>query len=243
MLAVFCLRLASGMIGALTLFSSSQVNPRFYRTHFLTALALTTAAAVLARATAGLELWIVLAAALLLSFLGSLLWSLEGAPAGRLVIVLTALAQLGALGMAAGSFSTGRSTGPGAAVELSSAALLGSAMTAMLMGHSYLLAPAMSLSPLLRLLAALFTTLFLRALISGVILWLGTETYAENTLTEQPYFLYARWVIGFVLPAVLGVLAWRAARMRSTQSATGILYVVVILVFLGELLEEVKPLY
>jgi hypothetical protein len=30
-------------------------------------------------------------------------------------------------------------------------------------------------------------------------------------------------------------MAWETARIRSTQSATGILYVVVILVFLGEL--------
>jgi hypothetical protein len=31
-------------------------------------------------------------------------------------------------------------------------------------------------------------------------------------------------------------MAWETARIRSTQSATGILYVVTIVVFLGELL-------
>src|SRR5438132_1583564 len=40
--------------------------------------------------------------------------------------------------------------------DLTSAALLGTAVTAMLLGHSYLIAPGMSLTPLMRLLTALF---------------------------------------------------------------------------------------
>jgi hypothetical protein len=34
-------------------------------------------------------------------------------------------------------------------------------------------------------------------------------------------------------------MAWKTATIRSTQSATGILYVVVILTFLGELIGQV----
>jgi hypothetical protein len=41
--------------------------------------------------------------------------------------------------------------------------------------------------------------------------------------------------LGFVGPLVFGWMAWQSARIRSTQSATGILYVVVIFCFLGEL--------
>ena len=37
------------------------------------------------------------------------------------------------------------------------------------------------------------------------------------------------------VPLALTWMAWQAARIRSTQSATGILYVVVLLSFLGEL--------
>ena len=48
-------------------------------------------------------------------------------------------------------------------------------------------------------------------------------------------WLPVRWLVGFVGPAVLGWMAWQTARIRSTQSATGILYVVIILCFLGEL--------
>ena len=44
MLAIFCLRLALGLIAALLLLSPAQVNPRFFRTHFLTTLGLTAVA-------------------------------------------------------------------------------------------------------------------------------------------------------------------------------------------------------
>ncbi len=43
-------------------------------------------------------------------------------------------------------------------------------------------------------------------------------------------------LLGLILPALLTWMAWETARIRSTQSATGILYVVTIIVFLGELL-------
>jgi hypothetical protein len=51
-------------------------------------------------------------------------------------------------------------------------------------------------------------------------------------------WLGVRWIIGLVLPLVLCWLAWETIRIRSTQSATGILYVVVILCFLGELTSQ-----
>ena len=49
MLAIFCLRLACGLLSALLLLSPALVNPRFYRTHFLTVLGLTTTAALFLR--------------------------------------------------------------------------------------------------------------------------------------------------------------------------------------------------
>jgi hypothetical protein len=48
-------------------------------------------------------------------------------------------------------------------------------------------------------------------------------------------WLPLRWGLGFVGPLVLAWMAWRTVRIRSTQSATGILYVAVIFCFLGEL--------
>jgi hypothetical protein len=43
-------------------------------------------------------------------------------------------------------------------------------------------------------------------------------------------------LFGLAAPAVLGYLTWATARIRSTQSATGILYVDFFTVVVGEML-------
>src|SRR5262245_49404264 len=101
MLVLFCLRLAVGLLACLLLLSPAQINPRFYRTHFLVALALAAVAAVfLDRETAGLALWVSLGAGLVLSLAGFFAWSLEGAPLGRTLIVATLVSLGAALGLA-----------------------------------------------------------------------------------------------------------------------------------------------
>ena len=110
----------------------------------------------------------------------------------------------------------------------------------MLMGHSYLIAPAMSLTPLLRLLAALLVAA--AAAHGGGRAWAcgpGPPGIRWLTWKMKPcLWLPVRWGVGFVGPLVLGWMAWQTARIRSTQSATGILYVVVIFCFLGELTSQ-----
>jgi hypothetical protein len=237
MLAIFCLRLAAGLLGALWLLSPSQVNPRFYRTHFLTALGLAAVALVFLRDQASLALGTALGGGMLLAFLGSVAWSLDRAPAGRSLIALTTLAFVTALGLARTTQEPGDASWLLAA-DLSSAALLGIATTAMLMGHSYLIAPTMSLTPLLRLLAALFVVTVLRMAVAGTGLWFWTAEHSLSKLDEVTLWLPLRWGLGFLAPLVLGWMAWQAAVIRSTQSATGILYVVVIFCFLGELTSQ-----
>src|SRR4051794_30954250 len=97
MIAIFCLRLAAGMSAALLLLSPRQVNPRFFRTHFLTALGLATVALVFLRDVADVWLWLALALGMLLAIVGSVVWALEGAPVGRTTIVLTTAALVSAL--------------------------------------------------------------------------------------------------------------------------------------------------
>lgn len=235
MAPLFCLRLAFGLIGSLFLLSPSQVNPRFYRVQFLVALGLAAVAAVFLRESVSAALWLALGGSMGLAFLGSVVWSLEGAPFGRAVIGLTGLAMSSALGLAEWSQS-----GTGEFIrlflgDLTSAALLGTAVTAMLMGHSYLIAPAMSLAPLLRLLAGLAVATLLRMAVAGLGLWSWTGEHSLTTLDDVTLLLPVRWALGFVGPLVLAWMAWQTARIRSTQSATGILYVVVIFCFLGEL--------
>jgi hypothetical protein len=235
MLGLFCLRLACGMLACLLLLSPERVNPRFFRTHFLTALGLTVVAALGLRETADLWLWLALAAVLGLCFLASVVWLLEGAPGGRVLVYLAVPALTAAL-LLAGQGRGGAAPGWLVADDLTSAALLGSATTAMLMGHMYLIAPGMSLAPLMRLLGALAASTLVRMAVAGVALWSWTGAPPAASLeTETLLWLPVRWLVGFVGPLGLGWMAWETARIRSTQSATGILYVVVILCFLGEL--------
>jgi hypothetical protein len=238
MLALFCLRLAAGMMVCLLPLAPAVVPPRFYRTHFLTALGLCVVSLWLLWDGAVGLLWL-LGVAAALSFVGSVLWWLEDAPGGSTLIGLTSAALVA--GLLWGEAVLRPEGEPLAAAwvgGLTSAALLGAALSAMLMGHSYLIAPSMSLTPLRRLLLALGLALLLRMAADGYGLWRWTNAHDWRNLsynTEGVLWLVVRWAVGLVLPVVLGWMAWESARIRSTQSATGILYVVVIFCFLGEL--------
>jgi hypothetical protein len=240
MLPLFCLRLALGLLAALLLLRPAQINPRFYRTHFLTVLGLACLALVLILTTSERSPPLALYLGLVLAALGSMAWSIEGAPGGRTLIVLTLLATGAAL-MPGGVVdrSSVKQAEPwwwSLADDVTTAALLGAATTAMLMGHSYLLAPSMSLTPLKTLLGTLYVTLLLRAGLAGLSLWFWTRQSGRVSLTDVALlWLPLRWGLGLLLPAVLGVMAWHTTRIRNTQSSTGILYIVVVFVFLGEL--------
>jgi hypothetical protein len=233
--AVFCLRLAAGLAAALLLLPTASLNPRFLRAHLLTALGLTVVAGIFLRDEADLLLWLALAGAGLLAFVGSVCWHVEGAPGGRVLILLTALASTAALLLASRAVWPDRDGLALLADDLTSAALLGSATTAMLVGHSYLMAPSMSIAPLYRMLVALGVATLLRVGVALVGLWLWKAEAPSALETETALWLAVRWGVGFLAPLGLGWMAWETARIRSTQSATGILYVVVIFCFLGEL--------
>jgi hypothetical protein len=239
MLATFCLRLACGLIAALLMLSPTQVPPRFFRVQYLTAMGLLAVAVFFLRDLADVRLWTLLIVSMLLSFTGSVVWHVDGHPGQRLVLVLANIALLGTL-LVGGPAGRGDTDTPWPAVDdVASAAVLGAATSAMLMGHAYLIAPAMSLSPLYRLLRALGALLVARIILAALGLYWWTGRRAAGTLeTEMVLWLSVRWIVGLVGPLVLGWMAWETARIRSTQSATGILYVVVILGFLGELTSQ-----
>jgi hypothetical protein len=238
MLADFCLRLGCGLIACLFVLSPAQVQARFYRVQFLTALGLAAAASIMifeSGMTAGAGGWLLPCGLLFCAFLGSLAWSLNRVTFGRIMTVMTTVVFAAALVWQARASTPSERLGWVLAGDFASALLLGAATTAMLMGHSYLIAPAMSLTPLLRLIGLLCAAIAARAALAGVELWFWTGEHSLARLNEVTLLLPVRWLLGFVAPAILGVMAWRTARMRSTQSATGILYVVVIFCFLGEL--------
>lgn len=243
MLAVFCLRLAVGLLACLWLLHPDtdanvprelRVGYRFFRTHFLTALGLAALALIAVRDIAPAGLIVLLAVALALCVAGSVIWALEGAPGGRALSVVAP--AVFAAGLAWTESLTEAPLAPRLVGDATSAALLGSALTAMLLGHSYLISPSLSIQPLMRLLAAIALAIVARAIADGWALaqWASTHSFS-STNTDMVLWLPVRWLVGFILPLGLDWMAFQAARIRSTQSATGILYVVVIFTFLGEL--------
>jgi hypothetical protein len=110
--------------------------------------------------------------------------------------------------------------------------LLGPTMAAMLLGHWYLNAPGMQLAPLKKLLVAMAVAVLVHAALCG--LGLALETSRRPFGTQEWLFIFLRWSFGLIGVLVLTWLAWRTLAIPNTQSATGILYVAVIGVFVGE---------
>jgi hypothetical protein len=237
--ASFCLRLAAGLILMLPILSPAPIPPRFYRVHFLTALGLLAVAGVFIAEQATLVFWLIFAAAVAVCVVGSIVWHLNEAPGGRWTICASPLALTACL-VYGGILLRVDANGPlRIADDLLAALVVGSATTAMLMGHSYLISPTMTIAPLMRLLAAVGVSVILRIGLACVGLWEWTSSQSSGTLEgELLLWLPVRWGLGLIAPLVLGWMAWETARIRSTQSATGILYVVVIVCFLGELTSQ-----
>lgn len=232
MLPLFCLRLSTGMLASLLLLDPKPINPRFFRTHFLTALGL-GAVALLLLLNNGESIPLALMFALGLAALGSMVWSIEGTPGGRSLIALTTTA------FALSLWRESASPLWTAANDVTTSALLGLSITAMLLGHSYLIAPQMSLSPLRHLLIALYVALFAKAVFAGLSLWMWTAAPTRSSVqVEALLWLPVRWGLGLLVPAILGAMAWKTTKLRNTQSSTGILYIVVVFVFVGELMAQ-----
>lgn len=243
MLALFLLRLAVGMVVCLLLLSPAATargkplaNPNFFRTQLLVALGLSIGSLLWLWPDTAWPVLTCLGVAAICAALGSVTWSLERSPGAVTLIVLTAAALSAALTLREMAGEHERSLAMLLVGGFSSALLLGSATSAMLMGHNYLVAPNMTMTPLFRLLTALAVALGIRLLVDGWALWQWTAEYDLGNLKEdEMLWLPVRWAVGLAAPAVLCWMAWQTARIRSTQSATGILYVVVILCFVGEL--------
>jgi hypothetical protein len=116
------------------------------------------------------------------------------------------------------------------------AAMCGLALMDMLLGHAYLTASKMTIAPFLRLNSMLAGTMIWRTLIAvgGTML---LEHYRPIYLLwgQHGLFILTRWLVGLLVPAVFIYMAHDCIRRRATQSATGILYVAGVLIFIGEI--------
>jgi hypothetical protein len=132
----------------------------------------------------------------------------------------------------------------------------------MILGHTYLNVPGLSIGHLQRLSIVFMGTVAARLAVAAVSLVRGGSSLGptlallfhtgDGPIPEgagDPFvfvFVLVHVLAGMVFPAVLAVMVWRTAAIASTQSATGILYVALVLVIMGELasryLLTIRPL-
>lgn len=212
-----------------------QVTSGYYRNHLYVLLGLNVLATLAALAGRhGLALTPPLTAAIL-SYVGSVLWLYEKPRAGIAALVLLSAASLwGAWQATDWQRATDVARTLLCALDpLSGGLVLGFTMAAMFLGHWYLNTPSMVIGPLERLIVMLGAAICLRAVVEAAALVLDLQTATLGT--EQLLFLTLRWLSGIVGAFVLVVMAYKTLKIPNTQSATGILYVCVIVTFLGEL--------
>jgi len=129
---------------------------------------------------------------------------------------------------------------------LSSAALLGGACTAMILGHWYLIIPSMQVSHLQSIVKVHIISMVVRVVVVGAAVFLAIATWQPGlgpsfrhyVLSAGGIFFWQRVLFGLAGPALLSYLTWETAKIRSTQSATGILYVDFFTVVVGEVLAK-----
>lgn len=129
---------------------------------------------------------------------------------------------------------------------LSSAVFLGGACTAMTLGHWYLVIPSLQARHLQSIVKVHIASMIVRfvvvfaAVFAGIALWqpgLG-PSFRYYITSLDGIFFWQRVLFGLGGPAVLSYLTWETAKIRSLQSATGILYVDFFTVLVGEVLAK-----
>ncbi len=193
----------------------------------LAALLVTEASTVLYWATVGRTL---------ASIRPAIVWTGIGAGALALVaqaIAVTAGRAITVQAMAVASF-------------LTSAAFLGGACTAMILGHWYLVIPSLQVRHLQSIVRVHIASMVLRVAVVAAAVFLAIATWQPGlgpsfrhyVFSLDGIFFWQRVLFGLAGPALLSYLTWETAKIRSTQSATGILYVDFFTVVVGEVLAK-----
>ncbi|MCZ6777492.1 MAG: hypothetical protein O7F16_00875 [Acidobacteria bacterium] len=174
--------------------------------------------------------------------------SLPDGASRRCAWVLAGTVVAGMASVTAGALAVGAGSGLWDDIQrsgyfLSAMLLLGSTFGAMILGHWYLVDRKMAIDPLR--VAACFLMVAILARIAVVSV--PTVHFLRETLLAQPetglsldlaLFWAQRALFGLAGPLVLGFMVWRTVRLRATQAATGLLYIVLIFVIIGEILSH-----
>ena len=124
--------------------------------------------------------------------------------------------------------------------SLSSSLMLGAVLGSLILGHWYLVDTSLSIAPLRNGALWLVVAVLVRwAVVVAVLLYGGFEVLKVGRAADLIYstgglFFLFRTLMGLIAPLLLCGLIWQTVKIRSTQSATGLLYVASFLVLFGE---------
>lgn len=251
MVALFVLKLVAGIVLMWLLMPRRDVTDGFFRIQMLVVLGLsvllvlTLETATLTgsgssaspdeiRQSAGVLKLLkgMSLASAIVAYLGHIFWKLGRRTPGRIAIFALAALTIGSLGIHAVRMAKLVPDWHQLASEFSSAAVLGATLTGMLLGHWYLTTPTMSIQPLSWFTKALFfaglARLAATALTLAKIGWSSTDT-------TYTLWLAVRIIGSILVPLATAFFVARILKYRNTQSATGVLFAALILVFMGEM--------
>lgn len=119
---------------------------------------------------------------------------------------------------------------------LSSSLLVGIITFSMVLGHWYLVTPKLSERPLIISTYITWGVLAFKVALTLLTFYQGFDSYKGDGYSFNVLMLLMRVVWGYVIIGILSYFNYRLVKMRSIQSATGILYVMTFFVFIGELI-------
>lgn len=233
LLALFLIDLAAGLYLFLPLVGRRNAGVKFYRLILITSGVLALCAwladfaahegALRIRASPAIALTIVVFATL--RYPKRLVFRIPAALLGAVYLVLPVVAWREATHATLAWSIVG---------ALSSVALLGSVTLAMLLGHWYLVVRGMAIDPLKRLTIATLAMTIAKIVVVTVAIAAGGAWH--EVAIRQGIFFWMRVGWGLAGPLLLYPMVWGTVKIRSTMAATGILYVDVVAVVIGEVL-------
>jgi hypothetical protein len=114
---------------------------------------------------------------------------------------------------------------------------LGAALAGLSLGHWYLVSPGLSVQPLVRITFLCLGAIAAQMLLEPLLLFAPRVQSNGLQALFGVYLIFfgVRVIFGLLVPLAATVMTWRTARIRSLDSATGLLYIVVALIFAGEI--------
>lgn len=237
-LGLFLLEACAGTALLLLFFPPTVLGKGFFSLHG--ALAAIFAALAVAVKPTGMPRGMTVAAALLLAVY-TLLAHWGWASAGRAVLLAGAICAGWSLGRVALLAPLDGGSAWTVVGAVAGGLFFGSVVLIMNLGHWYLVSRSLPFKLLARGAAlfaglAVFRTLYLALSVATHPASEGLHTLLS--LEKDALFFLFRVLWGIVGPLALSYFIWRTAEMKSNQAATGLLYVALVFVLIGELLSS-----